>query len=293
MSKYFAKLKPPKGLTVPPLLARFAKWVATQKHGTFGTFELMTSKAPGDLRDAWCFLSLPDGSLLALVSTVTPQPVVLFDSESDVLKVVAPSLEAFLLKLGAGKTRLNDLDEGDEREALRAWLVKEKVKAPKPAKFSVKAYQRDAAPAPVESEGVKKLAPLPRGLVSLLGMSVTDAKLPAALKKLKLPTKPLKAGGALKDKKRGITVRIGRNGVISEVHLGENYDGPLAFKLPSGVNDFTAKKFLGKPTGELKKKDGGPVWEKVLDAGRGISFERSRGHFDWWSEHRFFIKKVK
>ncbi|QSQ17106.1 SMI1/KNR4 family protein [Myxococcus landrumensis] len=291
MSKYYAKLKPPKGLTAPPLLTRFARWVAKQEAGDFGAFELATSKVPGDLRDAWCFLALPEGSLLALVSTVTPQPVVLFDSESDVLKVVAPSLEAFLLALGAGKTRLSDLDEGDEREALREWLAKEKVKAPKPAKFNVKAYQRDAAPAPVESEGVKKLAPLPRGLVSLLGRSVKDEKLPAALKKLKLPTKPLKAGGALKDKKRGITVHIGRGGVISEVHLGEKYDGPLAFKLPQGVNDFTAKKFLGKPTGVLKKKDGGPVWEKVLDAERGIYFSRSRGHFDWWSEHRFFLKK--
>ncbi|NTX16331.1 SMI1/KNR4 family protein [Myxococcus sp. CA056] len=293
MSKYFARLKPPKGLTVPPLLARFARWVATQKYGNFGSFELMTSEVPGELSDAWCFLSLPEGSLLALVSTVTPRPVVLFDSESDVLKVVAPSLEAFLLALGAGKTRLDDLDEGDEREALREWLAKEKVKAPKPAKFNVKAYQRDAAPAPVESEGVKKLAPLPRGLVALLGRPVTDPKLSAELKKLKLPTRPLKAGGALKDKKRGITVHIGRNGVISEVHLGEKYDGPLAFKLPQGVNDFTAKKFLGKPTGVLKKKDGGSVWEKVLDAGRGIYFSRSRGHFDWWSEHRFFIKKKK
>lgn len=36
----------------------------------------------------------------------------------------------------------------------------------------------------------------------------------------------------------------------------------------AGVNDFTASKLLGKPTVELKKKDGGNVWEKVLDANR-------------------------
>ncbi|RKH34055.1 SMI1/KNR4 family protein [Corallococcus praedator] len=290
MSKYFAKLKAPKGQVIPPLLARFAKWLAKQEYGTFGTFELISSPVPGELRDAWCFLSLPEGSLLALVSTVAPAPVVLFDSESDALKVVAPSLEAFLLALGAGKTRLDDLNEGDDRDALRVWLANEKVKAPKPAKFNVKAYQRDAAPAPVESEGVKKLPPLPRGLVALLGRKVSDTKLPAELKKLKLPAKLPKTGGKLQDKKRGITVSVGRNGVISEVHLGEKYDGPLAFKLPSGVNDFTATKLLGKPTGTLKKKDGGKVWEKVLDAERGLYFSRSRGHFDWWSEHRFFLK---
>ncbi|WP_254360727.1 hypothetical protein [Corallococcus exiguus] len=133
---------------------------------------------------------------------------------------------------------------------------------------------------------MKKLASVPRRLVSLLGRHVSDAKLPAELKKLKLP----KTQGKLKDTKRGITVSVGRGGVIREVHLGKNYDGPLAFKLPSGVNDFTATKLLGKPTGELKKKDGGSVWEKVLDADRGIYFSRSSGHFDWWSEHRFFIK---
>ncbi|WP_375758627.1 SMI1/KNR4 family protein [Corallococcus exercitus] len=290
MTRYFVKLKAPKGQTVPPLLARFAKWVAKQEYGAFGTFELISPKVPGGLRDAWCFLSLPEGSLLALVSTVKPAPVVLFDSESDVLKVVAPSLEAFLLALGAGKTRLDDLDEGDGRKALVAWLAQEKVQAPKPAKFNVKTYQRDATPAPVVSQGVKKLAPLPRGLVSLLGRHVSDAKLPAELKKLKLPAKLPKAQGKLKDPKRGITVSVGRDGVIREVHLGKNYDGPLAFKLPSGVNDFTATKLLGKPTGELKKKDGGNIWEKPLDAGRGIYFSRSRGHFDWWSEHRFFLK---
>ncbi|RKG70434.1 SMI1/KNR4 family protein [Corallococcus sp. CA054B] len=290
MSRYFVKLKAPKGQAVPPLLARFAKWVAKQEHGAFGTFELVSPKMPGGLRDAWCFLSLPDGSLLALVSAVKPAPVVLFDSESDALKLVAPSLEAFLLALGKGKTRLDDLDEGDEREALRAWLEKEVVQAPKPAKFNVRTYQREATPAPVVSEGVKKLAPLPRGLVSLLGRHVSDAKLAADLKKLKLPTKLPKAQGKLKDTKRGITVSVGRDGVIHEVHLGKNYDGPLAFKLPSGVNDFTATKLLGKPTGTLKKKDGGDIWEKVLDADRSISFSRSRGHFDWWSEHRFFIK---
>ncbi|WP_233601507.1 MULTISPECIES: hypothetical protein [Corallococcus] len=137
---------------------------------------------------------------------------------------------------------------------------------------------------------MKKLASLPRGRVSLLGRHVSDAKLPAELKKLKLPTKLPKTQGKLKDAKRGITVSVGRGGVIREVHLGKNDDGPLAFKLPSGVNDFTATKLLGKPTGELKKKDGGSVWEKILDANRGIFFSRSRGHFDWWPERRFFIK---
>ncbi|WP_257978949.1 hypothetical protein [Corallococcus exiguus] len=125
----------------------------------------------------------------------------------------------------------------------------------------MRTYQREATPAPVVSAGVKKRAPLPRGRVSLLGRHVSDAK-------------------------RGITVSVGRDGAIREVHLGKNYDGPLALKLPSGVNDFTASKLLGKPTGELKKKNGGSVWEKVLDANRGISFSRSRGHIDWWPEHR-------
>lgn len=302
MANYTVKLKPPKGHVAPPLLADLGRWLGSQPYGSAGYFDLVASAVPGSWsgadwkrlqRDAWCFLSLPEGSLLALLDAVTPAPVVLFPSESDRIKLVAPSLEAFLLAVGAGKTKLDELDDAQDLAPLAAWLKAKQVRPSKPAKFDLAAYVRSAAPVPLEGDVIKKFPPVPRLMANLIGRPVTDAALAGDLKKLgvrgKSPTRP----GKLVDKSSGITItfaRAGKDLVVKEVHLGEKYKGDLPFKLPVSANNFTVKKLLGKPTGELKQKHGGPIWEKLIDKQRKLYFARSRGHFAWWSEHRFYAR---
>jgi len=262
---YTVKLKSvPKGHTVPPLLRAFGAWLAKQPYGSVGFFELVAAPVPGPFgdadfktlaRDSWCFLFLPDGGTLAFITTVKPAPVVRFGDE-DETRVVAPSLEAFLLALAAGKTRIDELDDDAAPEALAAWLAAKKIKAPAPAKFNLRAYFKRARP--VKSSEAKKQPPNIRALLELLGQPLADV--PAALTRT--------AGLRFHAKK----------GVVDQVIITEPYTGKLPFQMEFGVNTFTTKKALGPFKSQLKGPKLLTTWEKPIDGVRRIYFVHTRGH---------------
>lgn len=173
MAKYTVKLKTaPKGHVVPPLLAEVGAWIAKQEHGSLGWFDAMITEAiPKEwdeeraehLRNnAFSFLRLPDGSMLALVNTgaKTPAAVALLDSEGD-SRTIADSLEEFLLLWSKADTSVDDLDEGDEdhdaRGALAKWLKDKKLKAPKAPAFDFTSWL--AGPSAAKSKTAKASPP--------------------------------------------------------------------------------------------------------------------------------------
>jgi hypothetical protein len=136
----------PPGTAVPPLLDAFARWLTDAPHPSLGAFDGVWSEfldatyvrnedeaATVKLRkQLGIFLHLPDGSRLALwYHGAAPPAVVLLGSEGE-LQTVAPSLEAFLMALGDGRTGIGELDDvaGADRRPLNAWLVQQGVTAP-------------------------------------------------------------------------------------------------------------------------------------------------------------------
>lgn len=195
MAKYTVKLSAaPKGHEVPPLLANVGAWVRKQPHGKLGWFDALAAeaipkewnpeKADRLRRDAFAFLHLPDGSLLALVNTgaKTPAAVALLGSEGEA-RTVANSLEEFLSLWSRGETEIADLDDEEGasgRKELAAWLKENKVKAPKAKDFDFAAWldgdarapataQAIAAPTFSPTEVMKKLGPKTQRLASVLG----------------------------------------------------------------------------------------------------------------------------
>ncbi|GMU00140.1 hypothetical protein KH5H1_42590 [Corallococcus caeni] len=199
MANYTVKLsKAPKGHAIPPLLAEVGAWVGKQSHGTLGWFdaleaepipkEWLPEEAERLRRDAFAFLHLPDGSLLALVNpgAGAPWAVALLGSEGEA-RTVANSLEEFLMLWSKGETELDDLDDEEgasERKALAAWLKAKKVKAPKAKDFDFAAWlDGDAVPASTQlaavhtfkpTEVMKKLGPKTQRLASVLGRRADD-----------------------------------------------------------------------------------------------------------------------
>jgi len=160
MAKYHVKLTAPRGHVVPPLLQSFGEWLAKQKYGDVGWFELQAAKVPKEWspeaaerlqRDGFCFLSLPEGSELVLLKTGQDDPpaVVLLGSEGD-SACVASSLEEFFHLLSQGETGIDDLDdeEAEGRAKLRSWLKKNKVTAPKAKSLDFDAYLAGMPPSP-------------------------------------------------------------------------------------------------------------------------------------------------
>jgi len=314
-SRYTVKLKSaPTGHKIPALLAAFGNWVAKQPYGSVGFFDLGAAPVAGPYgdadftqlkQDAWCFACLPDGAQLALLTAMKPAPVVLFGDEDETASI-APSLEAFLYALAAGKTGVADLDEDENsrRADLTAWLKTKKIKLPAAPKFDFKKYLSKTKPkTSKESADIKKFPPNIRALLQLIGRSSDDPTLAKELAKLKFKM-PGKGVKLLNDKKRGISLTFSSTPghpaypsrkqllYLTEISLSDAYHQPLPFKLDLGYNTFTIKKLLGAPTGELKAKYGGPVWEKPLDKDRGLYFSVSRGHFEVDATLRFFIKKT-
>jgi hypothetical protein len=189
------KLSPaPKGHEVPPLLAEFGAWVGTQSLGTLSGLEALEAeaipkewnpeKAERLRRDAFAFLHLPDGSLLALVNTGarTPPAVALLGSEGEA-RTIANSIEEFLKLWSQGETDIHELDDEEGasgRKALAAWLKEKKVKAPKEKDFDFAAWLDGDVPAPATAKAVavptlqptevmKKLGPKTQRVASVLG----------------------------------------------------------------------------------------------------------------------------
>ena len=291
-TKYPVKLKSvPKGHSLPPLLAQFGTWLATQPHGSVGFFELVASAVPGPFgdadfeqlkRDAWCFGSLPDGSLLALIDSVKPAPVVIFGSEGEHVSV-APTFEAFLFALAASMTRVADLDEENEpskRSELATWLTHQKVNAPAAAKFNLKAYFKRAQAVPPRASSKVKLPPNIKALVALLGRPAIDESLGRALVALglKWPRKPSTDFECFAAK-QGIGAVV-KKGVLVEVVLKEPYAQKLPFKLEFSGKLFWLKKLLGKPVSQDKGPNLDTTWQKPLDDAGRIFFVHSRGHVE-------------
>src|SRR5947209_8350587 len=94
MAKYTAKLRAPRGHSIPPLLQNFGEWLAKQSFGSVGYFDLVAEKITKEwhpeaadrlARDGFAFLTLGDGSMLALLKTGAggPPAVVLLGSEGE------------------------------------------------------------------------------------------------------------------------------------------------------------------------------------------------------------------
>lgn len=166
----------PKSIPVPQRLVDLAAWLKKEKltRGALGWFDALGSEkldvtytdneaATEVLRASLgIFLSLPDGSRLALWSHGQGSPaVVLLGSEGE-LENVADDLDAFLLAWSKAKTNVNDLDEDDDdagsgRPLLAKWLAAQGVKPAKRKVPSFKAWFEDTVEAN-ESPAKKKSA---------------------------------------------------------------------------------------------------------------------------------------
>lgn len=225
MAGYSVKVaKAPKGHSIPPLLTSFGAWLKKQRHGSLGWFDALAVEAiPKEWSEAnakrlqesgFAFLSLPDGSLLALLTAdeKAPPAVVLLGSEGEA-RTVTRTLEEFLVKLSKGDTGIDELDDEDDdagagRPALRAWLKENGVKAPKAKDFDFNAWleadgDEDAskgkstasregkadAPAPPAQRTRKptvlasKLGPKTKKLASMMGLRADDPALIAYVTK--------------------------------------------------------------------------------------------------------------
>lgn len=203
MSNYSVKLtSAPKGHALPPLLTQVGTWIKKQKQGSLGWFDVFggveaiakqwdEGNAERLRKSGFVFLSLPDGSMLALLATGTnaPPAVVLLGSEGD-RRTVANSLEEFLAVWAKGETEIDELDDEDGeagRALLGKWLEEHEVKAPKAGDFDFQAWldggsAKSAAPVAATKPLVrkptammKKLGPKAQTVASLVGMRV-DAK---------------------------------------------------------------------------------------------------------------------
>lgn len=142
MARYTVRLDTlPVNHSLPPLLSDFGKWLGTKTYGSLGYFELIATEVPKEWnpefaerlqRDAFCFLNLPDGSLLALLRFGADKPpaVVLLGSEGEA-RTVSSSLEGLLHAIAEGNTDVSDIDDGgDGRQALSDWLDEAGVDVP-------------------------------------------------------------------------------------------------------------------------------------------------------------------
>jgi hypothetical protein len=206
MANYPVKIAKIAGHETPTLLADFGTWLKMQTYGALGYFELMTETIPKQwnaeaavrlAKSGLSFLSLPEGSLLVLLThdAKSPAAVVMLGSEGETA-TVAQSLEAFLIDLSKSKTGIGDLDdEGPNRKALAAWLKEKKVTAPKAKGFDFDLWlagetspkaAKTAAPAIAKiamSKEIAALSPKLRVLASMMGRRADDPELIAYITK--------------------------------------------------------------------------------------------------------------
>jgi hypothetical protein len=195
----------------PMLLASVAAFVKKQKHGALGWFD---SFGPEKMPKEWdpknatrldraglAFMSLPEGSVLALLETKQgPDAVVLLGSEGD-RRTVAGSLEEFLVLWSKAETEISELDDEEAvagRKLLAKWIASKKLKTPKTKPFDFQAWLDGAPaakpePAPelkrAPTATMKKLGPKAQELASLIGLRADDPKVIDYVAKLgkKLP----------------------------------------------------------------------------------------------------------
>ncbi|MFP2926422.1 hypothetical protein ACLESO_14620 [Pyxidicoccus sp. 3LG] len=289
MAKYTVKLsKAPKGHEVPPLLQDVGAWVGKQNHGTLGWFDALAAeaipkewnpeKADRLRRDAFAFLHLPDGSLLALVNpgAKAPLAVALVGSEGEA-RTVANSLEEFLSLWSRGETEIDDLDDDDGasgREALASWLKEKKVKAPKAKDFDFSAWlDGDAAvPPTVRAQAVsvrkpaptavmKKLGPKTQRLASIIGRRADDPAVIAYVtevlgKKVPLSTSENSDSVNVEARKHGVELVFSHD-ILNEAYLPVPKTAKtfIPYVSSAWVRSSTGETVLGvpwKPTSEAE-----------------------------------------
>lgn len=158
----------PKDMPPPARLLAFGKWLGKVPRGALGYFDALSSEpldvtytdnaAATDVlrRSLGIFLTLCDGSRLALWNHGGKGPaVVLLGSEGE-LKNVAPDFDSFLLAWSRGKCGIGNLDEEHDdvesaRPALAKWLAAEGAKRSSATAPSFKSWFKktvdDASPA--------------------------------------------------------------------------------------------------------------------------------------------------
>ena len=321
MSTYSIKLAAPKGHVVPPRLKTLAEWLRKQPHGSLGWFDVFGAFAiPKEwdeenaerlAKGGFAFLSLPDGSLLALLETAAgaPPAVVLLGSEGD-RRTVANSFEELLALWSKGETEISELDgkEGAAgRKLLGKWLADQKVKPPKAKDFDFQAWLD--GPAAASSIGPKaivitrkptatlaKLGPKAKKLAGLLGRRADDPDVVAYAKVLgkKLPasTSEQNDDAGLEAPKAGVQLGVTHDihndlypplhktaksfiPYLSNVWLDEKF-GEQVLGVPwdvPGADQVAA--ILGKPS--TVRSTGTPrmasLWTLTLDEGAEIELE--------------------
>lgn len=220
------------GRPLPPLMTLFFEWVAQFEYGDLGYFELCpenlaTGSGWDDMQrwgtTTWGFMRLGEGSVIALCEAVQPPAVVLVDSEGD-LRTLAESFEAFLLDWAAGEAILCDAEEEENRQetitAFKAWLKKNKVKAPAVAgPFEFASYvggdhpqrivpgQKASAPVTYSAHYLAMtdgMGPILKALCDVLGRTADDAEVCAITQQLFGKTPPQSIGNAKHDDTEGM-----------------------------------------------------------------------------------------
>lgn len=193
--------KLPNGMSVPPLLEAFGKWVSKMPQGSLGYFERMSGGKFADdalTKDAnkaiagatGVFMTLGEGSMLALWNHGDgPPAVVLLDSEGQ-HRVLAPTLEAFLVAWSKKKTGTEldgydfDEDEPQRHAELAAWLEENEVHARRRKVPDFGAWFDEIAsdkPAPEAGELPPPPADMAEYAVAAIGGSAKDPKVKALL----------------------------------------------------------------------------------------------------------------
>ena len=306
----------------PALLGDVAAFVKKQKHGALGWFD---SFGPEKIPKEWdpknaarldraglAFMSLPEGSVLALLETGEgPDAVVLLGSEGD-RRTVAGSLEEFLVLWSKGETDISELDDEEAvagRKLLAKWIASKKLKAPKTKPFDFQAWLDGAPaakpePAPVlgrkPTATMKKLGPKAQKLASLLGLRADDPQVLEYVSKLgkKLPQSTSEQNdndGFDASKKFGVQMsathailndayppiqKTARSFVpwVSDAWIDEKF-GETILGVPwKAASQAEVEKVLGKPTrmrGSFADDEDATVaeWTYVLDEGACVVLE--------------------
>ena len=142
----------PGGHDVPALLFEFSRWLSRQPYPAVGRFEIRAASLPREAaalysprlnREAWLFADLADRSSLVLIDALRPMPILRL-THGHALKLVAASLESFLVLLANQETGVTVLDADDTgRSELRTWLKLRHVRL-RASDFNLRAYLHDA-----------------------------------------------------------------------------------------------------------------------------------------------------
>ncbi len=311
------------------IMDEFKAWLKKQDEFAAGYFELTDELDAAGLFEtekekalfekiARPFARTGDGSLIALVDRGggLPQAVVYLDSEGG-WQTIAASPEEFLLLLGRGETGVNELDDEDasDRKALRGWLLKKKVKAPKVPSFDLGEYfekngcadksraQKNPAvpdlPPPPSGEGYKRLDPALRRLALFVGRRADDPEFITFVTEELKKKVPASLSWTNNDdwidaeKKHGFDILLSNHVLhnaypeiprsrtsfipyVSGVFFRDGYRGPLPFGVNTGMTGSDLEAILGAPE-SMGEEDEYRNWAVPIDTGRGIVFHAHLG----------------